>query len=61
MTNDNLRDTTFGGFFEWSQQSNGTYTKSMTIYYRHGRHVSQIIEENVSEKEYFMRKLDGTA
>lgn len=59
--NDNDLNTVYEGYFEWSQQIDGTYTKSLTIYYRYGRHQQQIIEENISEKEYFKRKLDGTA
>lgn len=61
MTNDDLSDTTYGGAFGWEKQSDGTYTKSLTIYYKRGRPMQQIIEENVSEKEYFKRKLNGTA
>lgn len=59
--NDNELDTIYGGDYGWSKQPNGTYTKSLTIYYKHGRQLHQIIEENISEKEYFKRKLDGTA
>lgn len=59
--NDGNLDTTMGGNWGWEKQSDGTYTKSLTIYYKHGKQLQQIIEENVSEKEYFKRKLDGTA
>ena len=45
----------------WTKQMDGTYTKSLTIYYKHGRNLHQVVEENVSENEYFKRKLDGTA
>ncbi len=59
--NDNNVGTTLSGNWGWEKQDDGTYTKSLTIYYKHGRNLHQIIEENVSEKEYFKRKLDGTA
>ena len=61
MNDDNLDDTTFSGAYGWEKQSDGTYTKSLTIYYKRGRPLRQIMEENISEKEYFKRKLNGTA
>lgn len=45
---------------EWHKVKNGTYTKYMRIHYRDGRVDQHILESNVTEKEYFKRKLDGT-
>lgn len=59
--NDDETGTTYGADYGWSKQENGTYTKSMIIYYKNGKNDYVVLEENVSEKEYFKRKLDGTA
>lgn len=38
----------------------GTYIKAWTVYYKvYGDNIRHILEEGVSEKEYFLRKLRG--
>ena len=59
--NENHTETTLGGMASWIKHTDGSYTKIMTVYYKHGKIDFQILEENVSEKDYFKRKLDGTA
>ena len=60
-----MNDTTDPGkiksdAYEWRKEANNTYTRTMSIYYRH-RTDTHILETNITEKEYFRRRLDGTA
>ena len=59
--NDEDESTTYGGHDIWNKESNGTYTRTLSIYYKNGRSDNHIMETGVSEKEYFRRRLDGTA
>lgn len=61
MNNDEEGEILDKGRYVWNEESNGTYTKTVSIYYRHGRMDTHILEEGISQKEYFRRKLDGTA
>lgn len=60
MNDDNLKDeTTLSG--EWVLEEDGLWSKYICIHHRHGRVDRHTLESNVTEKEYFRRKLDGTA
>lgn len=61
MNDDDKVDTLYGGQYVWNKEPNGTYTCTLSIYYKNGRCDNHIMEDGVSEKEYFRRKLDGTA
>ena len=50
-----------GGGAEWLKEEDGSYTKYMRIHYRDGRVDQHIMESGVTEKEYFQRRLDGSA
>ncbi len=46
--------------YVWTRQIDGTYIKARTVYYQvYGKNIRHILEENVSEKDYFLRKLSG--
>ncbi|MCK5603883.1 hypothetical protein KAR91_18495 [Candidatus Pacearchaeota archaeon] len=46
--------------YVWTKQTNGMYTKAWPVYYKvYGETILHTLEENVSEKEYFLRKLSG--
>jgi len=62
MNDDDWKDETIlSGGGEWSKEENGSYTKYMRIHYRDGRVDQHIMESGVTEKEYFRRRLDGSA
>ncbi len=50
----------YGGL-TWHKEDDGTYTKVWTSFSKTGKYNYKIIEENVNEKNYFKRLLDGTA
>lgn len=60
MNDDWEDETLLGGGGEWLKESDGTYTKYMCIHYKNGRTDRHTMESDVSEKEYFKRRLDGT-
>ena len=61
MNDDDNESITYGENYIWYKEANGTYTRTVSIYYKNGRQDNHIMESNVSEKEYFLRRLDGTA
>lgn len=56
--NDTEDKTTLSG--EWVLENDGLWSKYISIHYRHGRVDRHTLESNVTEKEYFKRRLDGT-
>ena len=61
MNDDDWKDETIlSGGGEWLKESDGTYTKYMSISYKNGRVDRHTMESDVTEKEYFKRRLDGT-
>lgn len=60
MNPDNLNKTIIGGNLSWRRENNGTYTQSITFIYKDGERDEDIIRNNISEKEYFIRSLEGT-
>lgn len=62
MNDDDWKDETIlTGGGEWCKEKDGLYTKYMSISYRNGRVDRHIMESGVTEKEYFQRRLDGSA
>ncbi len=60
MNPDNLNKTIIGGHLKWRREDDGTYTQAVTFLYKDGERDEDIIRQNISEKEYFIRSLDGT-
>lgn len=60
MNPDNLNKTIIGGYLKWRKEDDGTYTQAVTFIYKDGERDEDIIRNNVSSKEYFMRCLEGT-
>lgn len=54
-------ETEYTDCYIWERNENNTYTQLLRISMKDGRSMDTIIRENVSEKEYFLYKLDGTA
>lgn len=54
-------ETILSGGAEWRKEENNTYTKYMTISYKNGRSDIHLMESGVTEKEFFRRRLDGSA
>lgn len=44
----------------FSKEKNGTYTCVINVEYKDGTIAYEVVEERVSEKDYFKRRLDGT-
>lgn len=59
--NDEDFGTTYGGNYVWERRENGMYTQTLRVYYKNGRYTDTILREDITEKEYFKFKLDGTA
>lgn len=55
-----MNKTIIGGEIKWQQEDDGSYTQFATFVYKDGTKDSDIIRENISKKEYFIRSLDGT-
>jgi len=49
----------WGGFF-WEEEADGTWTKRLKVKRFSGEKIREVVEEGVSRKEYFARKLAGT-
>lgn len=49
------------GGYSWHEEADGTYTYVLNVEYKDGTIAYEVIEENISGKEYFKRKLDGSA
>lgn len=54
-------ETTLGGSISWHKEDDGTYIKVLTSLSKSGKYNYKVIEQNVNEKDYFKRRLDGTA
>ena len=62
MNDDDWEDETIlGGGGEWLKENDGSYTKYMSIQYKNGRVDRHLMESGVTEKEFFQRRLDGSA
>ena len=59
MNPDNLNQTIIGGHLEWRKEDDGTYTQAVTFIYKNGERDENIIRDNITKKEYFMRCLNG--
>ena len=59
MNDDWMNETVLYGGYSWQKEDDGTYTKILSCTFKDGTKLYQVIEENVSEKDYFMRKLQG--
>jgi hypothetical protein len=60
MDDDWEDETILSGGGEWLKESDGTYTKYMSISYKNGRVDRHRMESGITEKEFFKRRLDGT-